>query len=237
VVEPLATPLERPVGQLVGREVQHRHEHHNVRFALGRTVASVANAGEHLEVELDNGARIPADVIVEAVGSVPNIEPLAGQGLDLTNGVLCDEGLHPLRDGVPVLDVVVAGDVARFPIRAYGDTPVRIEHWTMPTDMATHAAASLLAGLVGTSARAAAFAPLPTFWTEQYGVRMQSFGLPHLGLDDVRVLEGDLGEEAAVGYHRDGRLVGVVLIGMGKRMLEFRTAVLDANTWPLEPAR
>jgi 3-phenylpropionate/trans-cinnamate dioxygenase ferredoxin reductase subunit len=171
------------------------------------------------------------------VGSVANIETLTGQGLDLSNGVLCDDGLHPLRDGVPVLDVVVVGDVARFPIRAYGDTPVRIEHWTMPTDMAAHAAASLLAGLDGTRAPSEAFAPLPTFWSEQYGVRMQSFGLPHLGLGDVRVLEGELDGEAVVGFHRDGGLVGVVMFGMGKRMLEFRSAVVDALAEHLEPAR
>ncbi|QIG46090.1 FAD-dependent oxidoreductase [Nocardioides anomalus] len=237
VVEPLGTPLERVVGAQVGREVQRRHEQHNVRFALGRTVRAVADAGEHLEVELDNGAGLAADVIVEAVGSVANTEPLDGQGLDLAHGVLCDDGLHPLRDGEPVLDVVAVGDVARFPVRAYGDAPIRVEHWTMPTDMATHAASSLLAGLAGTQVDSTGFAPLPTFWSEQYGVRMQSFGLPHLGLEDVRVLDGDLAGEAAVGYHRDGRLVGVVLLGMGKRMLEFRTAVAEARAASLEPAR
>jgi 3-phenylpropionate/trans-cinnamate dioxygenase ferredoxin reductase component len=237
VVEPLATPLERPIGALVGREVQRRHEVHNVRFALGRIVNAIADAGEHLEVELDNGAGLAADVIIEAVGSTANTEVLAGQGLDLTDGVLCNAGLHPLRDGAGVPDVVAVGDVARFPIRAYGDGPLRIEHWTMPTDMAAHAAASLLAGLAGAPAPTEPFAPLPTFWSEQYGVRMQSFGLPHLGLDDVRVLDGELHGEAAVGYHRDGRLVGVVLLGMGKRMLEFRTAVVDAVTANLEPAR
>ena len=237
VVEPLATPLERPIARIVGREVQRRHEQHGVRFALGRTVSAVLSAGEHLEVELDTGVRVTADVIVEAVGSVANTELLAGQGLDLSDGVLCDEGLHPLRDGAAALDVVVVGDVARFPIRAYGAAPVRVEHWTMPTDMAAHAAASLLAGLAGASASAESFAPLPTFWSEQYGVRMQSFGLPHLGLDDVRVLAGKLDAEAAVGFHRDGRLVGVVLFGMGKRMLEFRTAVVEAVTAELEPTR
>ena len=237
VVEPLATPLAGPVGPLLGREVQRRHEEHGVRFALGRTVRAVADAGQHLEVMLDTGTRLVADVVVEAVGSVANTELLTGQGLDLSDGILCDEGLHPLRDGAAVLDVVVVGDVARFPIRTYGTKPVRIEHWTMPTDMAAHAAASVMAGVAGTSAPAETFAPLPTFWSEQYGVRMQSFGLPHLGLDDVHVLEGKLDEEAAVGFHRDGRLVGVVLIGMGKRMLEFRTAVVEAITADLEPTR
>lgn len=238
VVEPLATPLERPVGDVLGREVQRRHESRGVRFALGRVVTAIEDAGEHLEVVLDTGARVAADVVVEAVGSQANVEPLAGLGLDLTNGVLCDDGLHPLRGGDPVLDVVVVGDVARFPVRGYGADAVRVEHWTMPTDMAAHAAGSLLAGLAGEALPDAAFSPLPTFWSEQYGVRMQSFGLPHLGAADVRVLDGDLTDEAALGFHApDGSLVGVVLLGMAKRMLEFRSAVVDARAaQTLEPA-
>lgn len=239
VVEPLAAPLQRPLGDLVAREVQRRHEAHGVRFALGRSVAAIEDAGEHLEVVLDNGASIAADVIVEAVGSQANVEPLAGTGLDLANGVRCDADLHPLRDGTPVLDVVVVGDVARFPVAGYGDAPLRVEHWTMPTDMAAHAAASLLAGIGGEApAPEKPFAPLPTFWSEQYGVRLQSFGVPHLGHDDVRVLDGDLHGEAAVGYHdRDGVLVGVVLLGLAKRMLDFRTAVTEAQgARTLEPA-
>lgn len=227
VVEPLAAPLERPVGLLIGREVQRRHQARGVRFALERTVAGIEDAGEHLEVVLDTGARLPADVVVEAVGSVTNVAWLDGQGLDLGDGVLCDADLHPLRDGTPVPHVVAVGDVARFPVPGFTAHPVRVEHWTMPTDMAAHAAASLLAGLRGEPAPGG-FAPLPTFWSEQYGVRMQSFGMPHLGLGDVRVLDGDLTKEAAVGFHRDGVLVGVVLFGMGKRMLEFRGAVVDA---------
>lgn len=237
VVEPLSTPLERPVGTFLGREVQRRHEAHGVRFALGRTVVAIEDAGEHREVVLDNGARIPADVVVEAVGSVANVEPLTGQGLDLTNGVLCDAALHPLRDGSPVESVVVVGDVARFPVPSYGGAVIRVEHWTMPTDMAAHAAASLIASLDGTAPSDGALDPLPTFWSEQYGVRMQAFGLPHLGLDDVRVLEGDLSGEAAVGFHHDGTLVGVVLMGMTRRMVDFRTSVVEAQSAAAELVR
>lgn len=228
VVEPLDTPLDRAVGVIVGREIQRRHESRGVRFSLGRTIVAVEEAGEHLEVVLDHGNKVAADVVVEAAGSAANVEWLADQGLDLTNGVLCDDALHPLRDGVPLMNVVALGDVARFPVAGYG--PMRIEHWTMPTDMAAHAATSLIAGMAGEPIDTSEFAPLPTFWSEQYGVRLQSFGVPALGLDDARVLEGDLADEAAVGYHRNGVLVGVVLIGMAKRMLDYRTAVSNART-------
>ena len=229
VVEPRSTPLEVPLGPILGAEVRRRHESHGVRFALGHTVQTVKAAGGKPELVLSNGDRLVADVVVEAVGSVGNVEPLDGQGLDLSNGVLCDRLLHPLRDGVTVADVVVTGDVTRFPIAGFGEDPMRVEHWTMPTDMAPHAAASLLAGMNGEQAPTEPFAPLPTFWSELYGVRLQTFGVPHLGLGDVRVLEGDLQDEAAVGYHRDGQLMGVVLIGVSRRMPEYRSAVVTAQ--------
>ena len=228
VVEPFAVPLERQVGPLIGEEIRRRHEEHGVAFHLGRVVVAVEGdpAAGPSEVVLDDGSRLPADVVVEAVGSVANTGWLEGQGLDLSNGVLCDLDLHPLRSGVAVPDMVAVGDVARFPVPMSGALH-RIEHWTMPTDMAGHAAKSLLAGIEGVPLEAPPFFPVPTFWSDQYGVRIQSFGLPALGLDDVRVLEGDLRSEGVVGYHRDGVLVGLVLFGMGKQMVTYRQKLVE----------
>lgn len=226
VVEPFAVPLERQVGPLVGEEIRRRHEEHGVRFALGRTVVAVEGESGPSAVLLDDGTHLPADVVVEAVGSVANTGWLEGQGLDLSNGVLCDLDLHPLRSGAPVRQAVAVGDVARFPVPMSGALH-RIEHWTMPTDMAGHAAKSLLAGIAGAPLEAPPFFPVPTFWSDQYGVRIQSFGLPALGLDDVRVLEGDLRTEGVVGYHRDGVLVGLVLFGMGKQMVTYRQRLVE----------
>jgi 3-phenylpropionate/trans-cinnamate dioxygenase ferredoxin reductase component len=226
VVEPFRVPLERQVGPLVGEEIRRRHEQHDITFHLGRTVVAVEGEDGPSAVLLDDGTRIPADVVVEAVGSISNTGWLEGQGLDLSNGVLCDLDLHPLRDGVPVPHVVAVGDVTRFPVPMSGSLH-RVEHWTMPTDMAGHAARSLIAGIDGTRPDGPPFFPIPTFWSDQYGVRIQSFGLPTLGLDDVRVLEGDLATEAVVGYHRDGVLVGLVLFGMGKQMVTYRQRLIE----------
>ncbi len=227
VVDLLSHPLVRALGPVVGAEVQRRHEGHGVRFHLGRSVTGIHGSAGPERVELDDGTVLPADVVVEAVGSVPHVEWLDGTGLDLTNGVACDAALHPLRDGVPLLDVVVIGDVARFPVPGFGDGPQRVEHWSWPTEIAGHAARSLLAGLAGQAQPEAPFHPLPTFWTDQWGVRFQSLGMPHLGLDDVRLLEGDLAGEAAIGYHDGtGRLVGVLLVGMTRELLAYRTCVV-----------
>jgi 3-phenylpropionate/trans-cinnamate dioxygenase ferredoxin reductase subunit len=230
VVEPFAVPLERQVGPVVGEEIRRRHEEHGVRFHLGRVVVAVEGSPDTgpSAVVLDDGSRIGADVVVEAVGSIANTGWLEGQGLDLSNGVLCDLDLHPLRSGVPVLDVVAVGDVARFPVPMSGALH-RIEHWTMPTDMAGHAARTLLAGMEGAVLEGPPFFPVPTFWSEQYGVRIQSFGLPALGLEDVRVLEGDLRSEGVVGFHRNSVLVGLVLFGMGKHMVTYRQRLVEGT--------
>ncbi|MFE1753544.1 NAD(P)/FAD-dependent oxidoreductase [Streptomyces anandii] len=209
VVDPLPLPMAGPLGELLGRALLRRHEARGVRFALGAGVTGFDGDGHVTKVVLDDGTVLPADVVVESVGSVANTEWLDGNGLDLTDGVLTDE--HLRAGGRP--DVVAVGDVARFPNARYDGVPRRVEHWSIPTDTAKHAARVLAAHLGGAEPDPAPFAPLPTFWSDQHDFRLQSFGAPALGLDDVRVLEGRPDGDLLAGYHRGGRLVGVVALG------------------------
>ncbi|MEV5840704.1 FAD-dependent oxidoreductase [Streptomyces sp. NPDC051985] len=204
VVDPLPLPMGGPLGELLGRALLKRHEDRGVRFALGTGVAGFAGDDRVTGVVLGDGSVLPADVVVESVGSVANTEWLDGNGLDLTDGVLTDAYLRV--GGRP--DVVAVGDVARFPNARYDGVPRRVEHWSIPTDTAKHAARTLVR-----AAEPAPFAPLPTFWSDQHDFRLQSFGAPGLGQDDVRILDGDPDGDVLVGYHRDGRLVGVVALG------------------------
>ncbi|WP_369220843.1 NAD(P)/FAD-dependent oxidoreductase [Streptomyces sp. R39] len=204
VVDPLPLPMAGPLGELLGRALRRRHEERGVRFALGAAVAAFTGEERVTGVELRDGRVLPADVVVESVGSVANTEWLDGNGLDLSDGVLTDAWLR--AGGRP--DVVAVGDVARFPNARYDGVPRRVEHWCIPADTAKHAARTLVAG-----AAPAPFAPLPTFWSDQHDFRLQSFGAPGLGKQDVRVLDGDPEADVLVGYHHDGRLVGVVALG------------------------
>ncbi|WP_234534473.1 NAD(P)/FAD-dependent oxidoreductase [Streptomyces shenzhenensis] len=204
VVDPLPLPMAGPLGELLGRALRRRHEERGVRFALGAAVAAFTGEERVTGVELRDGRVLPADVVVESVGSVANTEWLEGNGLDLSDGVLTDAWLR--AGGRP--DVVAVGDVARFPNARYDGVPRRVEHWCIPADTAKHAARTLVAG-----AAPAPFAPLPTFWSDQHDFRLQSFGAPVLGRQDVRVLDGDPEADVLVGYHHDGRLVGVVALG------------------------
>jgi 3-phenylpropionate/trans-cinnamate dioxygenase ferredoxin reductase component len=243
VVDPMQVPLVRPLGTELGRELQRRHEAHGTRFHLGRTVGTLegGDAGPY-RMALDDGTQLVVDVVVEAVGSVPNVAWLEGNGLDLADGVRCDGGLRPIGDAGPVRSAVAVGDIARFPNPIFDDVPRRIEHWNIPTETAKRAARVLVADLTAADAglrdgpdpvdALGPFAPMPAFWSDQYDVRLQSFGLPSLGQDDIRVLEGDLFGDVAVGYHRDGALVGVVLLGLAPRFMHYRGLIAAGGRTP-----
>jgi 3-phenylpropionate/trans-cinnamate dioxygenase ferredoxin reductase subunit len=228
-IDPL--PMIRPLGPLLAGVLRRRHEEHGVRFHLGTPV--VALEGEHhvTGVRLGTGERLDADLVVEALGSRTNVGWLEGHGFDLTDGVLTDSALRPIADGRGVDGVAVVGDVARFPNPRFGPGAWRVEHWSVPTDTGRRAGAVLAARLSGDAHRyqlvtGTPWEVLPSFWSDQYDLRLQSYGMPGLAdPDGVKVLEGDLDGECVVGYHREGQLVAVVGIGMLPRVNSYRDQI------------
>ncbi len=222
VVAPEPVPMDRPLRQQLGAALQRRHEAQGVRFHLGVVpVEFIGSAHDHdrvAAVRLSDETEIPADIVVEAVGCTPNVEWLTGNGLDLRDGLLCDNQMRV--EGRP--DVVACGDLARFPNLLFDDVPRRVEHWTMVTDTARKAGHTLGGYLNAAELDATPFGPVPSFWSDQYELRIQSFGAVGLGADDVRVLEGDVDGDVAVGYHRDDALVGVVMVGLSGRHAHYR---------------
>jgi NADPH-dependent 2,4-dienoyl-CoA reductase/sulfur reductase-like enzyme len=217
----------------VSRAIEAYLELHGVRVRTGRAVAQLVGDADEEQVtavRLDDDEVIPADVLVEAIGSHPNTEWLTGNGLDLTDGVICDEHL-----GVEQLDAVVAvGDVARFPNRRYDDVPRRVEHWSMPTDTAKHAAGTLARRLTGAEDDRPPFAPLPSFWSDQLELRIQSFGLPALA-DSTYVVKGvvepdRLTDGLVVHYLRAGALVAVVLVNPAAADMREQRRLVDEET-------
>ncbi|GAA3524111.1 FAD-dependent oxidoreductase [Nocardioides daeguensis] len=211
VVEPVGSPMERVIGAAVSAAVQGHLEAAGIRFVLGTGITGYLGEERVEGVVLGTGRVLPADVVVEAVGSLCNTEWLAGNGLDLSDGVLTDNRMRV----VGAERVVAVGDVARFPNPLFDDVPRRVEHWSVPTDTARCAAATLLGDLAGMPPDDE-FAPVPSFWSDQLDLRLQSFGSPALA-DEVVVEEGDLEhllDGLLVTYHRQGRHVGTLAVNL-----------------------
>jgi NADPH-dependent 2,4-dienoyl-CoA reductase/sulfur reductase-like enzyme len=221
VIEVDQAPMLRVLGPELAIAIQRSHEAAGIRFITGHGVTAIDAApgsGTRASLLLGNGSRVDADVLIEATGSVTNVEWLAGNGLDLSDGVLCGNDMAVAApEGASWQGRVVAvGDVARFPNPLFDSVPRRVEHWSMPTDTARRAAATLHAALTGISPDATPFTPLPSFWSDQLDLRLWSYGSPVLGTE-MAVTEGDLRhltDGLIATYHRDGRHVGTVTVNV-----------------------
>lgn len=233
LVEGTKGPMHRPLGAEVAAAFRARLEGRGIKCLSGSYAASFAPAPSNPQrvgaVLLDDGRHIEADVVIEAVGSLPNTEWLEGNGLDLSDGVLTDQNLRV----VGAANAVAVGDIARFPNELWASGPRRVEHWATPGDTAKTAARSLIAQLRGTELPEPCHA-LPNFWSDQFGLRITGMGAPALA-QYHRVLEGDLADidaGVAVGYFVGERMVGFLSAGLSaKRVLELR-AGLEAAPVP-----
>ncbi|WP_432140692.1 NAD(P)/FAD-dependent oxidoreductase [Streptomyces sp. bgisy084] len=209
-----------------------------VRLANGGTPGSggiAAGGGE------EEGSRLPADLVLLAIGSRPAVEWLADPALDTTDGLRCDAYCAAAPG------IYAAGDVARWDHPVHG-RPLRFEHRMNATEQGMAAARNLLAELNATAPAAPGagndaptqerrpFAPVPYFWSDQYGLKLQAYGLT-AGADRVEATVLDRAERRLLAlYGRGGRAVGVLAAGLPPRQLRALRAVI-ATPLPWEEAR
>ncbi|WP_030622593.1 NAD(P)/FAD-dependent oxidoreductase [Streptomyces sclerotialus] len=213
VVEAAPLPLLPQLGEEMAGVCAALHGDHGVALVTGTGVAALRGepGGRVTGVELADGRLLPADTVVVGIGVRPNTDWLAGSGIAVADGVVCDAGC------VTALPHVVAvGDVAR----AGGS---RTEHWTSATEQAAVAVHNLLAGATLMAHRA-----VPYFWSDQYGVRIQFAGR-RLPTDTVRIVEGSPEDRSFLAaYERDGRTTAVLALNRPRPFMKQRRELMRA---------
>ena len=226
VVSRTHEPMQEALGKTLGKEVKRRHELKGVEFVKGASVFGLIGDGHVERVILDSGVIYDADLVVVAIGSLPNTEWLEGSGIDISDGVLVDGGLRALSsDGVVFENVFAVGDVARYVNPLFDQIPRRVEHWNLPTETGKRAGLILGKQLIGESVAevlAESFAPLPSFWSDQYEMNILAFGMTYLA-DRSELVAGELSGECVFEYFRDDKLVGVCGIGMRPTIQSYRS--------------
>jgi 3-phenylpropionate/trans-cinnamate dioxygenase ferredoxin reductase subunit len=223
-------PMIRPLGEELAAELQRRHETQGVRFRLGHGITDLTGTNSLSGIILDDGELLEATVLVEAISSHCNVEWLVNTNLDIANGVLTDSALRAVTtDGDSVAGVYVVGDLARFSNPLFDEEPRRIEHWNIPTETGKRVGAVLSAYLSQaenfTELSAQPFTPLPTFWSDQFDMKIQGFGMPGLA-DRHELVAGELADELVMAYFRNDALIGVVGIGMTAEVMKYRKQLL-----------
>ena len=217
VIEPAPVPFERTLGPAVGSLLAERARSAGVDLRLGMPVRAAVRGGGGVvsAVELGDGTRLACDAVLVGVGARPNAELAAGL-FDLApdGGVPTDACGRTAADGV-----FACGDVASVAHPSLS-RPVRLEHWSAAAATAQATAGAILGRAPGRS-------PVPFFWSDQFGWRIQAIG--HVD-PALRVsAEGD-GERFVARYRDTGGRLRAAVVGNGADLLpELRRELAGAD--------
>ncbi len=274
VLEVAPTPLSGPLGVQMGGLVAGLHADHGVRLHCGVEVSGVKVSGVEASggkvsggkvsgvevsggkvsgiagtarvtaVALADGRQIPADVVVIGVGAVPNVGWLQNSGLDIGNGVHCDE-----VGGTGHPNVVAVGDCSAW-LNPRTGRHQRVEHWTAARDRPSVAVATLLsqaagagsgpagsgpagsgsagsgsAASSGSAGRVSARERAPYFWSDQYGIRIQFAGQIQPGDEVVLEIGAPQDKSFLAVYRRDGAPVAVLGVDQVREFTRWRRQI------------
>jgi NADPH-dependent 2,4-dienoyl-CoA reductase/sulfur reductase-like enzyme len=162
LIEALDAPLAAILGSELGRWFADLQSAEGVEVLLGaRVVGTLGSPRVHM-LELAGGRFVECDHVLVGVGVEPDTAWLAGTGLD-SGGVPVDA-----VGRTPAPGVYAAGDAALTYDPAVA-RHVRTDHWEAAARQGAAVARAMLA-------LEPARSPLPSFWSDQYGVRVQFVG-------------------------------------------------------------
>jgi NADPH-dependent 2,4-dienoyl-CoA reductase/sulfur reductase-like enzyme len=216
IVEALPSLLG-PLGPEVGNLVQQLHHDIGVKVLTGTPVTSVEAHDDGATVQLADGRKLTADLVVAGFGARLNTEALGD--LAGPDGVPSDD--HGRVDGHP--DMWAVGDVSAWYDPRAG-RHVRREHWSSASDQAAIVAHAIL----GLEASRFLESP-PYFWTDQPGVKVQLIGRPELADREGWLELDDVEPRSAYGWHRGDDLVAAVVLGAPRLFVKLRKELIETG--------
>ncbi|WDI30092.1 FAD-dependent oxidoreductase [Hyphococcus flavus] len=219
VLEMADRVLARVSSQPVSEFYQQLHCDAGIDLRLGAALDEFL--GEHSKVtgaKLTTGEVIDCKAVLVGIGALPETTLAAEAGLEVGNGVIVDEYARTSDE-----NIWAAGDCANFPSPRYGRR-LRLESVPNAIEQAKAAGANM-------AGQSVVYNALPWFWSDQYGVKLQTVGLIE-GHDELVVRGDPAAKRFAVWYFKDGKPLAVDAINdpasfaMGKRLIE-KGAALD----------
>ncbi|MDR7082413.1 NADPH-dependent 2,4-dienoyl-CoA reductase/sulfur reductase-like enzyme [Arthrobacter ginsengisoli] len=188
-------PLAAAIGPELGGFFRSLHESNGVRFRLPASAAGIrGKSGRVTGVLTDSGEVLSADLVIIAVGVVPEVSLAEAAGITLRNGILTDASLRTSAPGI-----YAAGDVANA-LHPFTGEHHRSEHWSNALNGGKVAARAML----GLDAK---LDTIPYFYTDQFDVSMEYSGFPALVAGKPTIRGSLEGKEFLAFWQRDGRVV------------------------------
>lgn len=175
VIEAAPRPLMRGVSAVMSNHLAAAHRGWGTRLLTETGVRAITGTTRAEGVALATGEIVPADLVLVAIGVVPNTGLAAAAGLEVGNGIVVNSLLATEDPAISAM-----GDCAAFPMAGQGR--IRLESVQNASDQARCLADRLLG-------KAVPYEKLPWFWSDQGALKLQIAGLS--GGHDRTVLRGD----------------------------------------------
>jgi NADPH-dependent 2,4-dienoyl-CoA reductase/sulfur reductase-like enzyme/nitrite reductase/ring-hydroxylating ferredoxin subunit len=196
-----AIPFEAHFGDAVGKAIRALHEANGVVFHTDGEAAQIEGTGKVEAVLLDNGQRLPADLVLVGIGVTPATAPFADLPKEKDQSLKVDGGMR-VTDGLWAV-----GDIATFPLNGQ---PQRIEHWRLAQQQARIAAANMLGG-------DERYLDVPYFWTWHFGKNYDYLG--HAQAWDEVEFKGDPDHPPFIGlFGKNGVVAAAVACDQERAM-------------------
>lgn len=205
--------MKRVTSPVISTFMQDFHRNRGVDIRLGARLAAIEGDGRVAQVCLADGAVLPADLVLLAVGAKPNDDLAAAAGLACQDGVVVDEHGQTADPAI-----YAAGDCTRFPSRRYG-RKLRLECVQNAIDQAKAVALAILG-------KPQLYDPVPWFWSDQYELKLQMAGISD-GYDDAQTVGDVAAARFSVEYRKSGKLIAVDAVNDGRAYMSGRKRIAE----------
>ena len=210
--------LSRTFGEEVGRWFHDVLESKGVEILGGKELEVFEGDGRVRAVVTKDGTTVEGDMVVVGAGVKPDVMLAQRAGIEVDDGIVCDEKLETSVDGV-----FAAGDVCSWQSVVH-DRRLRVEHWDVALQQGRHAAR----GMMGETEP---YREVPYFFSDLADWASLEYVGPASEWDEVVWRGNRDAAEFSAWYLEGGRVVAALSVGRSedlthaRRLLESRTDV------------
>jgi 3-phenylpropionate/trans-cinnamate dioxygenase ferredoxin reductase subunit len=206
--------LSRTFGEEVARWFHELLESKGIELHGGETLRAFEGDEHAAAVVTESGKKIEGDMVVVGAGVRPDVMLAQRAGLEVEDGIICDETLQSSMEGI-----YAAGDVCSYESRVHGRR-LRIEHWDVAMQQGMHAAGSMLG-------EGKPYEVVPYFFSDLADWASLEYVGPATDWDEV-IWRGDRdsGEFAAF-YLKDSKVAGALTVERSEDLGHARTLLAE----------
>jgi len=204
--------LSRTFGDEVGRYFHELLESKGVEVVGGEALDAFLGEGRVSAVRTKSGREIEGDVVVVGAGVHPDVRLAEKAGLDVENGVVCDERLQTSVEGI-----YAAGDLCSYQSVVHGRR-LRVEHWDVALQQGQYVGKAMLG-------EEKPYDVVPYFFSDLADWASYEYVGPAARWDEV-VFRGDRDAGEFTAFYLDGgKVAGAFAIGRSEDLAEARRLI------------